>query len=95
MIVCAAVKFLITKTNRECILCGIRHGDCFSQIADLGLKKGVDYKILCEGFMDAQHNFYTREDAFNLTLANGQLSASTRQLKRERNEKELYSEDLY
>ena len=45
--------------------------------------------------MDAQHNFYTREDAFNLTLANGQLSASTRQLKRERNEKELYSEDLY
>ena len=56
-------------------------------MADLGLKKGVDYKILCEGFMDAQHNFYTREDAFNFTLANGQLSASTRQLKRERNEK--------
>ena len=51
--------------------------------------------MLCEGFMDAQHNFSTREDAFNLTLVNGQLSASTRQLKRERNEKELYSEDLY
>ena len=40
-------------------------------------------------------HFYNRKEAFKIAINCGQLSASTRQLKREKCELELYSEDLY
>lgn len=95
MIICAAIMVHIKETDRDCVLCGIRHGNCYSQIEAMGLKYGKDYRVIQEGFMDNFGNFFSREGAFNIAIENGQLSASTRQLKKERQENELYSEDLY
>ena len=48
-----------------------------------------------EGFLDEKNNFYNRYVAREIAMTNGQLSATTRQHKRDTGEKELFSEDLY
>ena len=89
MIICAAIKD--TRTN--VIFGGIRHGFIYSAMHDAGITPPHEKAI--EGFLDEKGNFYDRYEAYDIAMNNGQLSASTRQLKRERNETELYSEDLY
>lgn len=89
MIICAAIKD--TRTNA--VFGGIRHGYIYSAMCDAGITPPHEAAI--EGFLDEKNNFYNRHEAFNIAMNNGQLSASTRQLKRERYENELYSEDLY
>ena len=44
---------------------------------------------------DEKNNFYNRHEAYNIAMDNGQLSATTRQHKRDTGERELFSEDLY
>lgn len=89
MIICAAIKD--TRTNA--VFGGIRHGSIYSSMRDAGITPPHEFAI--EGFLDSNGKFYDRNEAFNIAMNNGQLSASTRQLKRERYENELYSEDLY
>lgn len=89
MIICAAIK----DTRTGAIFGGIRHGFIYSAMHDAGI--APPHEAAIEGFLDEKNNFYNRHEAFDIAMNNGQLSASTRQLKRERHETELYSEDLY
>lgn len=89
IIICAAIKDKETRA----VFGGIRHGFIYSAMKDAGIPKRVNEVI--EGFLDQNGNFYDRKEAFEVALNCSQLSASTRWVKRERCELELYSEDLY
>ena len=89
MIICAAIKD--TRTNA--IFGGIRHGFIYSAMHDAGITPHHEKAI--EGFLDEKGNFYDRYEAYDIAMTNGQMSATTRQHKRDRGEKELFSEDLY
>lgn len=89
MIICAAIK----DTRTGAVFGGIRHGDIYSAMHDAGITP--PHEAAVEGFLDEKNNFFDRYEANKLTMTNGQLSATTRQHKRDRGESELYSEDLY
>ena len=89
MIICAAIK----DTRTGAVFGGIRHGNIYSAMHDAGITPPRGAAI--EGFLDEKNNFYNRYEAYNIAITNGQMSATTRQLKRDRGEKELFSEDLY
>ena len=89
MIVCAALKH--HKTGA--IFGGIRHGDIYSAMHDANLTRVCE--DVTEGFLDENNRFYDRKEALEVAMKCGQLSASTRWLKRDKLESELYSEDLY
>ena len=93
MILCAALLIENKETCiREVLPCR-RHGDGANFFYTTGLSG--EWRIKTEGFIDIDNNFYDRTDAFHHALMCGQLSASTKQLKEEHHEIELYSEDLY
>ena len=89
MIICAAIK----DTRTGAIFGGIRHGFIYSAMHDAGITPPREAAI--EGFLDEKNNFYNRHEAYNIAMTNGQLSATTRQYKRDTGERELFSEDLY
>ena len=89
MIICAAIK----DTRTGAVFGGIRHGDIYSAMHDAGITPPPEAAV--EGFLDEKNNFFDRYEANKLAMTNGQLSATTRQQKRDRGESELYSEDLY
>lgn len=89
MIICAAIK----DTRTGAVFGGIRHGYIYSAMHDAGITPPHEKAI--EGFLDEKNNFYDRYEAYDIAMANGQLSATTRQYKRDKREKELFSEDLY
>lgn len=89
MIICAAIK----DTRTGAVFGGIRHGFIYGYMRDAGITPPKENAI--EGFLDSKDNFYDRAEAFKHALECGQLSASTRQCKRDNREIELYSEDLY
>ena len=89
MIICAAIK----DTRTGAVFGGIRHGNIYSAMHDAGIIPPREAAI--EGFLDEKNNFYNRYVACEIAMANGQLSATARQLKRDRGERELFSEDLY
>ena len=93
MILCAALFIENKETGRQEILPCRRHGDGLNFFHATGLSG--KWKIKTEGFIDIDNNFYDREDAYQHALMCGQLSASTKELKHEHQEIELYSEDLY
>lgn len=95
MIVCAAIKFYIEVTNREVILCGVRHGDCFTQLEALGFRPKGGYKEVCQGFVDNRGTFFGRKQALEVATEIGQISPTTREYKKRCGEDELYSEDLW
>lgn len=95
MIICAAIQFQMKKTGRVATLCGLRHGDIFSEMADMGLRPGEDYIEVCQGFIDDKGDFLDRYAAFDHAFKIGQLSMTTYQAKHEHHETELYSEDLW
>ena len=97
MILAAAIKCYVTKTNSEVILCGARHGDCFAQLNTLGFSPHIDYLDIEEGFIDNHNNFLTRQEAFNHAKEIGQLSSKI-VYEREHGEignNKLISEDLW
>ena len=89
MIICAAIK----DKETGAVFGGIRHGFIYSAMKDAGIPK--KFSGVIEGFLDQNGHFYNRKEAFEIAINCGQLSATTRQLKREKCELELYSEDLY
>ena len=89
MIICAAIK----DTRTGAIFGGIRHGSIYSAMHDAGITPPHGAAI--EGFLDERGTFYDRYEAYIVAMNNGQMSATTRQHKRDKGEKELYSEDLY
>lgn len=89
MIICAAIK----DTRTGAVFGGIRHGYIYSAMHDAGITPPHEKAI--EGFLDEKGHFYERHVACAIAMSNGQLSATTRQQKRDRGESELYSEDLY
>ena len=94
MVVCAALKLEACEPFDELIVPCFRHHHGYKILHDL--TRDTKYKgHVIEGFMLSDGSFMDRVSAFQHALNCGQLSASTRQLKRERNESELYSEDLY
>lgn len=95
MIICAAIQFQMQKTGQVATLCGLRHGDIFSQMADMGLHPGKDYVEVCQGFINHKGEFLDRYAALTHALEVGQLSATTREWKKTHDEDELFSEDLY
>ena len=48
-----------------------------------------------EGFLGEKGNFYDRYEAYDITMTNGQMSATARHYKMDKGERELFSEDLY
>ena len=89
MIICAAIK----DTRTGAVFGGIRHGFIYSAMHDAGITPPRENAI--EGFLDEKNNFYDRYEACEIAMTNGQLSATTRQHKRDKGEEELFSEDLY
>lgn len=89
IVLCAALRIKETGVVVPCC----RHGDGFSILHDLGIKIGISQ--IEQGFINTKNEFLTREEAFEVAMNNGQLSAVTRQHKRDQHEYELYSEDLY
>lgn len=64
MIIAAAVKFYIEKTDQEVILCGLRHDATFRQLAALGFNPKIGYKELEQGFITTDGEFLNREQAY-------------------------------
>lgn len=96
MIICAAVKiqnYYSDKENKDLIICGHRHGDCYEIIHNL-MPKNVNSQYI-EGFIEHNNCFLDREQAFLHAVSCGQLSTTTRWYKEDRSDRELYSEDLY
>ena len=89
MIICAAIK----DTRTGAVFGGIRHGFIYSAMHDAGITPPHEAAI--EGFLDEKNNFYNRYEAYNIAMTNGQMSATARHYKRDKGERELFSEDLY
>ena len=64
MIIAAAVKFYIEKTDQEVILCGLRHNAVFKQLKALGFRPHNGYKELEQGFLTTDGDFLNREQAY-------------------------------
>lgn len=94
MIICAAVKFRIDTTDKDVILCGVRHADCFEQLANLGFKPKEGYKEIAQGFVTHTGEFLDRHMAWNHAIKCGQLAASIHSGWNPV-PGELYSEDLW
>ena len=92
MIICAAVKFHIDKTNMDVVIPCRRHYEAFAIMHDLGFSNGHDCHHIDDGFIDHKSNFLSREEAYNHAIECGQLSATTRQ---NINNGILFSEDIY
>ena len=87
MILCAAVKY------KDIVIPCHRHCDGYEILYKLNIK---DYRgNTIEGFIATNGTFLDRKEAFVGAIDSGQLSEVTRQYKREKNESELFSEDLY
>lgn len=86
-IIASAIKFYITSTKSEVVLCGRRHGDIFLQLKLLGFKPREDYREIEQGFINNQGKFLTRKQAYKEALNACQIT--------EKEVKELYSEDLW
>lgn len=94
MILCGAIKINKCDAFEETIVPCLRHGYGFITIHNLC--KNSDYKgHYIEGFITTKGEFLDRKQALDHAKSCGQLSVSTLQLKKERNEDELYTEDLY
>lgn len=96
MILCAAIKLkILTLDDREVetVICGRRHGDCFTLLKDFGIKKKISE---VQGFIDTLGNFYNRKEALAHAIQCGQLPLEIIWRKTDDSDKaELYSEDLY
>jgi hypothetical protein len=99
MIICAALRLKdeLIK-NGELIIPCIRHGFGYAIAGKLNnelLLKCKRNGNVTEGFVDHMNKFYDRKEALDYVIEISQISSSTKQYKKEHNENELYSEDLY
>lgn len=73
VIVCAAVR------NKEtgAIVCGVRHGHCFNAVMLYGLDGRPNGETWECGFVDQNNRFLTREEAWRIADAAGQIRRPT------------------
>jgi hypothetical protein len=97
MILAAAIKFHIDKTDKDVVLCGARHGDVFMQLDLLGFRPREGYTEIAQGFIDHKNNFLTREEAYEHAKMCGQLCEKIIYQREEKGlfGKEMISEDLW
>ena len=98
MILASAIKYKITATGKEVILCGARHGDVFSQLDALGFEPRQGYEEIAQGFIDHKNNFLTRKEAYEHAKMCGQICANIiydREEGRNPFGKNMISEDLW
>lgn len=95
MLICAALLVQVEGLDHQTILPCIRHGDGFKILQDLGYAPKTKYKVLKQGFIDRNGIFLDRVEAYEHAIECGQLSLATEWYKKDTNEVELYSEDLY
>lgn len=95
MIICAALLIQVQSLDHTTILPCYRHGIGYKTLKDLGYAPKTAYKVLTEGFMTHTGEFLNRYQALRHAVDCGQLSATTLWYKEDRNQDELYSEDLY
>lgn len=95
MILCAAIKFHIDKTDEDVILCGQRHGDIFKQLKLLGFEPKIGYKEIAQGFITHTGDFLDREDAWKHAAMCGQLTIVQQDNFDYGDTPKLVSEDLY
>ena len=89
MILAAAIKFHIDKTDEDVVLCGCRHSDIFKQLKSLGFDPKKGYKEIEQGFITNKNKFLTREEAYVHAITCGQVRLYREDMKR------LMSEDLW
>ncbi|HAU85344.1 MAG TPA: hypothetical protein DCW90_07540 [Lachnospiraceae bacterium] len=75
MIIAAAIKFYIEKTDQEVILCGLRHDSVFKQLKALGFEPKKGYKELEQGFLTSDGKFLNREQAYYHALGCKQIKS--------------------
>lgn len=94
MIICSAIKIQFQHKDQtvEVVIPGLRHSDCYDLMHSLNVPMTCEKT---EGFIDHHSDFYDRYDAYEHAILCGQLSDTTRTTKRERGERQLFSEDLY
>jgi hypothetical protein len=69
LIVCAAVR---NKDTGE-IVCGARHGNCLNAVIRYGIDGKPSGEIWECGFIDQRNEFLSREDAWKVADAAGQI----------------------
>lgn len=92
MILCAAVKFHIDKTDADVVIPCWRHYCAYDILKDLGFGPKEGYTKIADGFLNHRGEFMTREEAYHHGCECGQLSDT---VKRNVTRDELFSEDLY
>ena len=97
MILAAAIKYKITSTGEEVILCGARHGNIFAQLKALGFKPREGYEEIEQGFIDHNNNFLSRKEAFYHAKECGQIAEKLIYAKENGSDisLDLISEDLW
>ena len=95
MIVCAAVRLHIDKTNEDVILCGPRHHYIYKQLEGLGFEPNKGYSRVMDGFVTNTGRFLNRTDSLVYAVQVGQVNANIRDEFSKGTKIELYSEDLW
>lgn len=97
MILAAAIKYHIDKTDSDVVLCGARHGDVFVQLEQLGFEPRKGYQEIEQGFIDHKKNFLTREEAYEHAKMCGQICEKIIDERENKSMfgKQMISEDLW
>ena len=89
MIIATACKMLIN--NNEVVLCGVRHGDIYNQLKQMGFTPN-DFEELEQGFVTHEGIFLNRREALTHAISCGQICS---RLIHDNSFSELISEDLW
>lgn len=96
MILCAAIKFHIDKTDKNVVIPCWRHGEAYKILRDLGFGAKDGYKEIEQGFITTENEFLNRREAYVHVVRCGQLNQTTLWYKEDHGDGyELYSEDIY
>lgn len=90
MILAAAIKFHIDKTDEDVVLCGCRHADIFDQLKRLGFHPKEGYQEIAQGFITNRGEFLTRSEALDHAKECGQVPDKPNIY-----DDRLFSEDLW
>lgn len=95
MVLAAAIKYHIKKTDSTVILCGARHAEIIMQLGSLGFLPRNGYEEIEQGFIDNKGQFLNRSEAFEHAKSCGQLCAKIVHEREMSGNKDLISEDLW
>ena len=95
MIICSAVRLHIDETDKDVVLCGVRHHDIYEQLKDLGFEPNKGYSRVMDGFVDSGGIFRTRTESLIYAIQVGQVNANIRNEYAKGTKVELFSEDLW